>query len=128
MNATQSLDEARAQGFVVVRSQGGPRFARQFWDSCTKTDEPYICITLYLGSATVEMDLLAQTYRLNEQGEREVTQAIPASFARAPLIGAGRTVCMFERVPNSKASEVAQQLLAIISKPENREPAPRKKL
>jgi hypothetical protein len=123
MQVTRTLDEAIAQGYVVMRQSY--KVSNVFFHHCESNDIPYVKIHLKTTFATVVVDLIGNSYRMSEHACREIHNLLKANhFGRWTyhLAGRNRTIMYSPRILIDNADNVARGILDILAKPGYREP------
>jgi hypothetical protein len=123
IQATRKLDEAIANGYVVVRESY--RLSNQFFHRCEATDDPYVKVWPKTVFAGVTVDLIGQSYRMSEHAWQEIHDLLKANHVGRwtyHLAGRNRTIMYSPRIPIASAANVARGILDILAKPGYREP------
>jgi hypothetical protein len=123
MQVTRKLDEAIAQGYVVMRQSY--KVTNAFFHHCESTDIPYVKVHLKTTFALVTVDLIGNSYRMSEHAYQEIHDLLKANHVGRwtyHLAGRNRTIMYAPRIPIASAANVARGILAILSNPGYREP------
>src|SRR5688572_6101532 len=118
MKPTRTLEEAGAQGFVVMRDSY--RITNAFFHRCERTDDPYVKIQLKTTFALVAVDLIGQSYRMSEHACTEIHGLLRVHHVGRwswHLAGLNRTIMYSPRIPFRYADAVASGIVSILNKP-----------
>lgn len=116
MQPTKTLQEA-IEARYVVRSGKNHKISGQYFEWCSKHDKPYVVVVLRGQWASVELDLIGVSYRLNTLGMNAaralLDEVTPANVKRRRLCRAGGTWSHSPKVPVEKAAALAWALALV---------------
>lgn len=115
MRPTRTLQEAIDAGYVVRRDNY--KVSSQYFKWCSKHDKPYVVVVLRQKWASVELDLIGVSYRLNTLGINVAWQLLdtmtPATVKKWWQCSAGGTICHSNKIPIERTGELAAALASV---------------
>jgi hypothetical protein len=117
--AMAQYEAAKECGYITVGSRAGRSAHDAFFAWCEYKQVPYIVVTRGSKYATVEIDLIAQEWRMSEEGKDSLFAWVYQRWGevgwgkrRASIMG-GTTSIYMHGVANEYAAEVAAKFLEI---------------